>query len=144
MSQEMDLARVAEKSTYIREQVAALRHLIGTKSREEILRDPWLIRGVKYCLQTAIEAVIDLAYHVCAKGLGYAAVDGRDAIRKLGEVGVLTPEEVTTYQAMIGFRNRLVHGYQRVTDERVYEIATAELDDFEVFLARIRSLLEKK
>ncbi len=45
---------------------------------------------------------------------------------------------------MVGFRNRMVHLYQNVSDERVYEFSTSELDDFEVFIARIMELLVNK
>lgn len=37
---------------------------------------------MKYSLQTAVEAMIDLAYHVAAKKFGHAPTDARDALLK--------------------------------------------------------------
>jgi|GEM_PF-7085582 len=45
------------------------------------------------------------------------------------------------YSAMIGFRNRVVHGYQTISSERVYEISSTDLEVFAVFIRRIRSFL---
>jgi len=44
---------------------------------------------------------------------------------------------------MIGFRNRVVHGYQEVSLERVYEMARNELGDFERFIAEIEPVLRE-
>lgn len=139
----VDRERVDDKAAYIREQVGAVRQLIASRQKAALLADPWLVKGLKYALQTAIEAVIDLAYHVCAKALSYAPADAREAVTKLGEGGVLAPGEVAKYHAMIGFRNRIVHGYQRVADERVYEMAASELGDFEEFLMRVYAFLDR-
>lgn len=45
----------------------------------------------------------------------------------------LSRKDLPVYGAMIGFRNRVAHGYQEVAPERVYEIARSELGDFEKF-----------
>jgi|GEM_PF-5148085 uncharacterized protein YutE (UPF0331/DUF86 family) len=37
----------------------------------------------------------------------------------------------------------MVHLYQLVSDERVYEFATSELKDFENFISRIMELLSR-
>lgn len=129
------------KIGYIREQVASINELLRSRRREEILADPWIIRGLKYALHTAVEAMIDLAYHIAAKKFGHAPTDARDAMRVLMEGGLITGERWAVYSAMIGFRNRVVHGYQEVSPERVYEMARSELGDFERFIEEIRPLL---
>lgn len=43
---------------------------------------------------------------------------------------------------MVGFRNRLVHGYQRVTPERVCAIARDHLGDVTRFLEQVARLIE--
>ncbi|MDK2856283.1 MAG: hypothetical protein PWQ41_781 [Bacillota bacterium] len=138
---ELDLDRIRSKSAYISEQISEIRELLTRKTKEEILADPWLLKGIKYSLQTAIEAMIDLAYHLAAKCYSSAPTDARDALRTLFEHGVFPLEEYQTYTAMVGFRNRIVHGYQQVTPERVYSIAAEELGDFERFLERIRNVV---
>lgn len=137
----LDRQRIISKISYIREQVTSIRDLLDKKTKEEILGDPWLIKGLKYSLQTAIEAMIDLAYHISAKKYGHAPTDARDAMRVLLEQGIISRSNWQTYSSMIGFRNRVVHGYQEVSPERVYEIAQKELNDFDKFIQEIKSVL---
>jgi len=78
-----DKERVYEKIAFIREQVADIRSLIGEKPYEEIISDQWVIKGLKYSLQTSVEALIDIAYHLTAKHYKHAPVDARDALKLL-------------------------------------------------------------
>lgn len=138
----LDHERMMAKIGYIREQLVSIKELLNKKKKEEILADSWLVKGLKYSLQTAMEAMIDLAYHVAAKKFGHAPGDARDAMRVLLEGGLIARNNWPVYSAMIGFRNRVVHGYQEVSPERVYEMAKNELDDFEKFICEIRPLLQ--
>ena len=137
----MDRERIMAKTGFIREQVISIRELLAAKKREEIISDPWLTKGLIYSLQTAIEAVIDLLYHIAAKKYGCAPADARDALRVLVEKGLIPEADRPLYSSMIGFRNRVVHGYMEVSPERVYEIASKELDDFEKFIRQIKAVL---
>lgn len=120
----VDIQRLLEKLAFIAQQAADLRRLADSVTREQFTADPWLVRGAKYALQTAIEAMLDTLYHLAAKAFSHAPADGRDALNHLAGHGVFTAEEAEVIREMIGFRNRLVHGYERVSDERVYEIIT--------------------
>jgi len=137
----LDRERMMAKISYIREQTISIKGLLDSEKKEEVLEDPWLIKGLKYSLQTAIEAIIDLAYHIAAKKFGHAPGDAREALRILLEAGLITRENWPVYSAMIGFRNRIVHGYQEVSSERIYEMARNELADFEKFICEIKPLL---
>lgn len=130
----IDRDRILFKMAYIRQQVSSIKDLLALKSKEDILSDPWLVKGLKYSLQTSVEALIDLTYHIAAKKFGHAPTDARDAIRLLAESGLIPGDNVPVYSAMIGFRNRVVHGYQEVSAERVYDMAKYELGDFDKFL----------
>ncbi|KKM09539.1 toxin-antitoxin system antitoxin subunit [Clostridiales bacterium PH28_bin88] len=140
---ELDRERMLAKAAYILEQVEAIRHLTNTRNMEAITGDAWMLKGLKYSLQTAVEAMIDMVYHISAKRFAHAPADARDALRVLTENGIFTQEEFEVYTSMVGFRNKVVHGYQQVSPERVYEAATEELGDFEKFLNSIQSLLKQ-
>jgi Protein of unknown function DUF86 len=67
--------------------------------------DPIWLRGVKYTFITAIEACVDVAQHLCAaEGWGPPADNG-DAVRLLGEHGVLTPALARSVRQAVGFRD---------------------------------------
>ncbi|MCL6628635.1 MAG: SPASM domain-containing protein [Armatimonadetes bacterium] len=67
----IDCDRILNKIAFIREQVTAIKTLLAEKSREEILSDPWLVKGLKYSLQTAVEAMIDIARDLGVDALNY-------------------------------------------------------------------------
>lgn len=46
----------------------------------------------------------------------------------------LSKENLDTYKKMIGTRNRIVHDYDRVSNEILYKIATERLGDFDLFI----------
>ncbi len=139
-----DKERVYEKIAFIREQIADIHSLIGEKSYEEIINDQWIIKGLKYSLQISVEALIDIAYHLSAKHYKHAPADARDALKLLTSKQVLRNDQHEKYSAMIGFRNRMVHGYQQISNDRVYSIAREELEIFESFIEQVLTLLQNE
>ena len=58
---------------------------------------------------------------------------------KLTDNGYLSNSNLDTYKKMIGTRNRIVHDYDRISNEILYIIATERLGDFELFINDILS-----
>lgn len=139
---QVDRDRVNSKIAFIREQMAAIENLLAVKKEQEIINDPWIMRGLKYALQTTIEAMIDICYHISAKKLQHPPLDSRDALKVLKENGIITSEEFKLYTSMVGFRNKLVHGYQQVSSEQVYSLAKNELEDFKKFLSTVLEVIK--
>ncbi len=126
----IDEDRVLRLLRSIADDTAVLRQEAG--SSEERRRDPLWLRGIKYTFVTAIEACVDVAQHICAtEGWGPPADNG-DAVRLLGEHGVLTAELATSVRKAVGFRNVLVHDYIEVNDEIVVGRlkGLSDLDEF--------------
>jgi len=136
----LDSERMFQKIAFIREQLKDIQTLTSRKTRSEILQDTFLVKGLKYSLQTAVEAMIDIAYHLAAKQYHCAPEEARIAFQVLRNNGVFSEEEYKTFAAMVGLQNRMVHLYQTVSDERVYEYATLELSDFETFIRKVKTL----
>ena len=65
-------------------------------------------------LQRACELTIDIAnYLIKSKKLGLPQ-DSRDSFTLLQQAGLITIEQMNRLQAMLGFRNTLVHQYQKL------------------------------
>lgn len=138
----IDTERVMTKITYIKQQLTDIQQLLHNKSKEQILKDPWIIKGLKYSLQTAIEAMIDIVFHICAKHFNKAPTDARNGLEILVENKVIDNNSFFVYSQMIGFRNRIVHGYQQISGERLYEIVSKELGDFNKFIDSILKFIK--
>lgn len=98
--------------------------------------DPLWLRGIKYAFVTAIEAVVDVAQHVCStRGWGPPRDNG-DAVRLLGAHGAISAEVASSIRQAVGFRNVLVHGYVEVDDT----VVVARIDDLADIDACIREM----
>jgi len=128
------------KLTYLREQVDALRSIPAQPAGPVAA---WVARGVRYCVQTAVEAMIDLCYHLSAKRLKHAPTNAHDALDALAQAGLVPGEPIGRWHHMIGLRNRLVRGYEQISDDRLKAEVDAGLADFDAFIAAVASLIPR-
>ena len=86
-------------------------------------------------IQRACEASIDLAMHVVAeRGLGLPQ-SSRAAFELLCGNGIIEPEQSRRLQAMVGFRNIAIHGYQAMNLTILQMIVEKNLTDLKEFAA---------
>ncbi len=130
----VDEGRVLRLLRNITDDVAVLKR--ESSASEERRQDPIWLRGAKYTFVTAIEACVDVTQHICAaEGWGPPADNG-DAVRILGERGVLTSQLAASIRKAVGFRNVLVHEYIKVDDAIVVD-KLADLSDLEDFVSEV-------
>lgn len=100
-------------------------------------------RACERLLQIASECVIDVcALFVSGLRLGLPAEED-DVIEKLEQAGVISPATASLVKRMRGFRNILVHEYERVDNALVFAMATRHLEDFASFDREILEALKK-
>ena len=58
-------------------------------------------------------------------------------------VGVLGRDEAALFRKMAGYRNRMVHLYDDVTTEELYQICSGHLDDFDTIIDPIMTWLRQ-
>lgn len=143
----VDLWRVREKISYLRRHVHLVQQSLTAYERERASSDPSvppdaLMLAVEHALQTAIQAIIDMSYHITSKVLRRAPVDAYDALSGLEEVGAVSADTVSKCRGMIGFRNRLVHAYEDI-DASLVVASAGRTDDFERFAREIEGYLEE-
>lgn len=114
----------------LRRYLGVLRDLASVP-RAEFLGNPDKVGNAKYHLVIAIECCIDIANHVIASENYRFPRDNADSLVVLTEHGVLDAQRRDALRAMARFRNRLVHLYGNVDDERVYEYLREGLSDIE-------------
>lgn len=108
---------------------------LSSYDAETLLADRDKLKSAKYGFVVAIEICIDVGNHIIASE-GYRAPQNyADVFAVLAEHGHLSEDDVSTYAAMAGFRNLLVHGYAVVDDARVVDILHARVDDCRRFRA---------
>jgi len=94
-------------------------------------------------LWQAVQLIIDTAISVCLHfRLGTPPTYG-DAFRRLAEEDLLNRELAERLARAAGFRNVVVHGYEKLDLERIYRAAQDGPADLRAFLAAIREVLAR-
>lgn len=98
----------------------------------EAFKNDWALqRMTERVLQVMLEVVVDITERIIAsKGAGPAAT-AAEAIEKLVELRVIKSAKL--YTNMVKFRNIIVHQYEEIDPEIIFNIAKNELDSFRRF-----------
>lgn len=125
--------------------VRRMRDAIGTLPLDDLdgfTADPRMVAAGESYLRRALEALLDIARHVLAKGFGRAPAEYAEVARQLGEVGVTSADLTERLVLMARYRNRMVHFYDEVTDGELYDLLTRRLTDIEDVIKEIVIWLE--
>ena len=106
---------------------------IAEISKDSFLKDQDTRDIASYRLLVAIEAALNICYHVCSKQLTRVPENYAQCFELLGEAGIISVELSGTLQRMARFRNLLVQVYYNVDDEQLYEIIGNHLGDLRRF-----------
>jgi uncharacterized protein YutE (UPF0331/DUF86 family) len=128
----VDAATLASMLANLRRYVVVLEGLAAV-SKEAFLRNSDRIGNAKYHFVIAIECCIDIANHIVASENFRFPKDNADSFAVLIEERVLPEAFREATRNMARFRNRLVHLYWEVDDERVYDYLQTALGDFHSF-----------
>jgi uncharacterized protein YutE (UPF0331/DUF86 family) len=93
-------------------------------SLDEFSSDFRNVAASLYLLQTSIQALIDLGGFLVASKALPTPRTSQEVFERLEAAGLLPPGTASSVAPIVGFRNRIVHLYDRVDTKRVYEILT--------------------
>ncbi|BCB96905.1 hypothetical protein JZK55_18270 [Dissulfurispira thermophila] len=101
----------------------------------------WLIKdATERNLHKTIEAIIDIGKMIVAdKGLK-APESNREAFYILAENDLFPVEYLNLMDKMIGMRNVIVHGYDKVEDNIVYGVLKKNIKDINKITAYLRKI----
>lgn len=137
---EMRAKTIADRIGIVRSMLDNLR-MIPLGSLEKFSSDPLNAPAAESFLRRALEALMDVGRHILAKGFGRGVSEYKKVAAELGEVGVLGREEAALFRKMAGYRNRMVHLYDEVTTEELFQICTEHLNDFDLIIGAIMNWL---
>jgi uncharacterized protein YutE (UPF0331/DUF86 family) len=131
---ELVAKKLAEIETYLRE----LRTLSDVEKLRTDLKEQ---RFVALTLQLAIQAAFDVASHIVSDERLGEPRSNRELFVLLERAGWLSASLTGQLRNMAGFRNVLVHGYDRLNLDIVEDVLKNRLADLEAFVAAIRERL---
>ena len=125
--------RIAEKLKFIRANLKKLKEL-SELEKHKFLSDYRNYDTAKYNLQAAVEAMLDIAAHIISRE-GYTSPDtSADSFRILADEGIITEDMLLKFVKMAKFRNGIVHLYDQIDEEYIYQIINNNLEDIESFV----------
>jgi uncharacterized protein YutE (UPF0331/DUF86 family) len=78
--------------------------LLAKSSDAEILKEPWVLKGLKYTLIEIAEAMANTLQHILAKEMGEPVTGYVETIIRSGETNVLPESLVTKIKPFFDFR----------------------------------------
>ncbi|HEY3569358.1 MAG TPA: DUF86 domain-containing protein [Thermoanaerobaculia bacterium] len=133
-----DLPLVAKKLALIETSVGELRSLVHLEAVQGDVRE---LRFAAYTLHIAIQAALDVAAHIVADNRLGEPQNNRELFELLARYGWISRELMEPLREMVGFRNIVVHGYERLNAAIVESILRSHLDDLLQFAGAIRAQL---
>lgn len=117
--------------------------ILKQKTYENFISDFRNIDSALHRLQTSIQALLDMGGYIIAS-LGLRTPDtNAEIIEILSEAGHILEGKRATYIKMSQFRNRIVHLYNHIDTETLYDILVNELNDIKDFYITLLEVIEK-
>ena len=130
----MRAATILQKSAQVKAMLQGIEGLpLGTL--EEFLADGRNAAAAESYLRRALEGLLDLTRHILAKGFGQGPAEYKEVAAMSASAGLLGERQAALMMQIAGYRNRLVHFYDEVSENELYEICSSQLAD-------VRSLLD--
>lgn len=139
----IDRELVTRKLVLIAEDLPAAEEL-ARQPLEEYLASPISEVLAERYLERMIGRMIDVNYHLITEQAEAPPRDYFQSFVALGELGVLDPEFARRIAACAGLRNRLVHEYDALDAEKVYQALRTAVDDLPQYLDGVRRFLDRE
>jgi uncharacterized protein YutE (UPF0331/DUF86 family) len=111
------------------------------QGRQAFLENPDSQDIARSRLLTAIEAALNLCFHLCARQLEQIPDEYAACFRRLGESGLIPRDLAERLARMARFRNRLVHLYWDIDYAEMFDFLPDGLTDLREYSTAIGRLL---
>ena len=122
---------IQRKLALLDQQVMRLEGHLRDVSREQFVQD-WAMRTIsERAIQVCVEIMIDVAERIIALAGAGPTATAAEAIDRMVQLNVLQNAE--PYRSMVRMRNLIVHGYDEVNPDMLYDVVFGRLGDFRRF-----------
>ena len=138
----IDRPLITRKMSLILEDLAAMTRL-SHLPREQYLKDSINEALAERYLERAIGRMVDINFHLVTESGHAPPKDYHESFVLLGTLGVMTADFAKEMARAAGLRNRIVHEYDDIDPERVYEALPLAVRRIPVYLDHIQRFVEK-
>src|SRR4030042_5376748 len=140
----IDTARLQNYLLDIKSRTIEIEKLLSNNNNEQILSNPWLIRGLKYLLIEIAEIMANALTHILTRDKGQTVTGYIDTIIKAGDVSIISDSLSKKLKPFFDFRNSIIHRYWIISDEKLLLLTRENYKDFELFIDEIKIYMHKQ
>lgn len=138
-----DKEKISRKLRNMKKYVDFLREYRSITNKELEKND--LVRAaIERNFQLAIESALDIGEVIISAEDFEKPEDYKEVILILGKQGIIPKDFAERFAKAAGFRNILVHMYEKVDIRKLHDYLQNNLEDFNEFARRIAKYLEEK
>lgn len=137
---EIDREKIKQRFSEINEAIKEIQRLISVNDKVFWSRKE-NIAAVKYYLLQAIESVGNVCVHIAAKKFSKGISSFGECFEVLEKEKFLPEDLAFKLRKMVKFRNKLIHRYWEIDDEKILEYTRKDLGDFSDFMKAVDKLL---
>lgn len=108
-------------------------------TREEFMQDHYTVERI---IELLVVATTDVLLHILAERNEPTPSSYRQAFLTAGTLGIISSDLAQNLARAVGMRNILVHRYDDIDYDKVYEGIDVALSDFSRFLTEIQCYLD--
>ena len=113
-------------------------------SFEEYNENFYIKRTAERLLQLIVETATDINGHILVKKRQSAPDSYYESFIKLGESEIISKKLAEKLAPSAGLRNRLVHEYDDIKDEMIYNTIPEAIDQYQKYVGEINEYIEKQ
>jgi uncharacterized protein YutE (UPF0331/DUF86 family) len=140
----IDTEKIQQYLLEIKARHREIAELLLKNSDAEILKEPWVLKGLKYALIEIAEAMANILQHVLAKDMGEPVVGYVETIIRAGETGILPESLSKKLKPFFDFRNSLIHRYWFIADEKLLSLVRENKTDFISFIEATENYIKNR
>jgi len=140
----IDTEKIQQYLLEIKARHREIEELLLKNSDAKILKESWVLKGLKYTLIEIAEAMANILQHILAKDMGEPVVGYIETIIRAGETGILPESLSKKIKPFFDFRNSLIHRYWFISDEKLLSLVRENKTDFISFIEAIENYIKNR
>lgn len=140
----IDTEKIQRYLMEIRARQHEIKELLSRSSDAELLKDLWVLKGLKYSLVEIAEAMANILQHILAKDRGEPVTGYVETVIRAGETNILPGNLSKKIKPFFDFRNSLIHRYWFISDEKLLSLVRENQIDFLTFIEAIEDYIKSK
>jgi uncharacterized protein YutE (UPF0331/DUF86 family) len=140
----IDIEKIQRYLQEIKARHREIDELMQKMTDAEILKEPWVVKGLKYSIIEIAEAMANTLQHILAKDMGEPVTGYVETIIRSGEMRILPERLSNKMKPFFDFRNSLIHRYWYISDIKLISLIRENKMDFLSFIDATEKYIKRE